>query len=228
MTGSFRKAGMTFYLRQGEVVARVAKSKEKRSNTLGQFVYRQKSRHSVALWHTLSWCKPMFTQHKTNYQGFISLANRLPVVFVPKVGPTSDASLLMPDIPVSDGTLPTVKQQLGEVAGTAALLTNLNAGDLKRDEELVLYSAEQSIEGRTPRVRFSVRKVTLDEMMEVEGHLALTGEEFADERKGWALVRMNDDRCSPQGIVTRCSYYEQFTTDEALQEAAKSYGGLTD
>ena len=228
MTGSFRKAGMTFYLRQGEIVARVAKSKEKRSNTLGQFVYRQKSRHSVALWHTLTWCKPMFTQHKTNYQGFISLANRLPVVFVPKKGAMSDASLLMPGIPVSDGTLPTVKQQLGEVEGTAALLTNLKAGDLKHGEELVLYSAEQVVEGQAPQVRFSVRKVSLDEMTEVEGHLALTGEEFADEMKGWALVRMNDDRCSPQGIVTRCSYYEQFTTDEALQEAAKSYGGLTD
>lgn len=28
--------------------------------------------------------------------------------------------------------------------------------------------------------------------------------------------------------VTRCTYYQRFTTDEALQAAAKSYGGLTD
>jgi hypothetical protein len=181
-------------------------------------------RHTVALWQMLSLCEPLFTQHKTAYQGFMSLANRLPVVYVPKKGPGSDASLLMPEIPVSDGTLPTVKQHLGE----AALLTNLKASELKRDEELVLYTAEQRIEGRTPRVRFSVRKVLLSEMVEVEGCLALEGEEFADAMKGWALVRVAGDRCSPQGIVTRCSYYEQFTTDAALKTAAASYGGLTD
>lgn len=44
--------------------------------------------------------------------------------------------------------------------------------------------------------------------------------------KGWALVRVNGKRCSSQGIVTRCNYYEQFTTDEAMQVAVKSYGGL--
>ena len=45
--------------------------------------------------------------------------------------------------------------------------------------------------------------------------------------KGWALVRMDGDRCSSQGIVTRCTYYERFTTEEAMQKAAESYGGLT-
>ena len=127
----------------------------------------------------------------------------------------------MPDIPVSDGTLPVVKQWLGEAGGTAALLTNLKATDLKHGEELVLYAAEQRIEGKTPRMRLvTVRKVSLSEMTEVEGCLALTGEEFGDEMKG--------DRCSTQTIVTRCTYYQQFTTDEALKTAAKSYGGLTD
>lgn len=223
MTGSFRRAGMTFYLRNGDVVGRVSKSQEKRSNTLGQFVARQKMRHTVALWQALTLCKPLFTQHKTAYQGFMSLANRLPVVYVPKKGPGSDATLLMPEIPVSDGTLPTVKQWLGE----SALLTNLKVSDLKRGEELVLYTAEQRIERQTPRVRFGVRKVTLSEMVEVEGCLALEGEEFADAMKGWALVRVAGDRCSPQGIVTRCSYYQQYTTDAALKTAAASYGGLT-
>ena len=70
MTGSFRRAGMTFYLRNGDVVGRVSKSQEKRSNTLGQFVARQKMRHTVALWQMLTWCKPLFTQRKTAYQNF--------------------------------------------------------------------------------------------------------------------------------------------------------------
>ena len=229
MTGSFRRAGMTLYLRNGDIVARVSKSMEKRSNTLGQFVQRQRMRHTIALWQMLRPCNPMFTQRKTAYQNFASLANRLPVVYVPKTGPGSDASFLMPEIPVSDGTLPVVKQWLGEAGGTAALLTNLEATDLKHGEELVLYAAEQRIEGKTPRMRLvTVRKVSLSEMTEVEGCLALTGEEFGDEMKGWALVRVNGDRCSAQALVTRCTYYQQFTTDEALQAAAKSYGGLTD
>lgn len=78
-----------------------------------------------------------------------------------------------------------------------------------------------------PRVRFHKREVTRREMTVVDGGLALVGEEFADENKGWALVRIDRDRCSPQTIVTRCTLYEQYTTDEALQFAAKSYGGLT-
>ena len=53
-------------------------------------------------------------------------------------------------------------------------------------------------------------------------------DEFADEMKGWALVKVIDDRCSPQTIVTRCSLYQQYTTQEALEIAADSYGGLTE
>ena len=45
--------------------------------------------------------------------------------------------------------------------------------------------------------------------------------------KGWALVRVVGDQCSPQIIVTRCTLYQQYMTEEALQTAAKSYGGLT-
>ena len=50
--------------------------------------------------------------------------------------------------------------------------------------------------------------------------------DFADKMKGWALVRLRGKNCSSQGIVTRCKVYEQYTTEEALEEAAKSYGGL--
>ena len=46
--------------------------------------------------------------------------------------------------------------------------------------------------------------------------------------KGWALVRVDGDRCSTQSLVTRCRYYEQYTSDEALLASAESYGGLTD
>ena len=37
----------------------------------------------------------------------------------------------------------------------------------------------------------------------------------------------NASHASRQRVVTRCTYYERYTTEEALQAAAKSYGGLT-
>ena len=85
----------------------------------------------------------------------------------------------------------------------------------------------QTLEYEIPRVRFSVREVSWRDMTVVDGRLALVGEEFADEMKGWALVKVVDDRCSPQTIVTRCTLYQQYTTEEALKKAADSYGGLT-
>ena len=44
---------------------------------------------------------------------------------------------------------------------------------------------------------------------------------------GWALVHVRQGAYSAQTVVTRCTLYEQYTTEEALQRAAESYGGLT-
>ena len=55
----------------------------------------------------------------------------------------------------------------------------------------------------------------------------LKGEEFSDEKKGWALVLVRGERCSPQTIVTHCTLYQEYMTEDALQKAADSYGGLT-
>ena len=235
LNGSVRRAGVTFYLKQGQMIVRSSRSKEKRSCTRQQFIQRQRLRHAIALWQMLSDCQPMFTQRKTAYGNFVALANRLPVVFVPCKGPLEGASFLMPDMPVSDGSLTPIKQQLGSVDGTAALLTDLKADDIQRYEKLLLYTAEQCIEERIPRVRFHlVREMAKDEFVEVDGRLALTGEEFANTMRGWALVRVRPsstpgkDRCSTQSLVTQCRFYEQYTTEEALQYAAESYGGLTD
>lgn len=223
-----RIAGTTFYVRDGQVVGRPAIQHEKRSNTFPQFVQRQKMRHAIALWKMLKLCDVMFTERKNACLNFKSLAMHLLVAYVPD-GFMNQSSFLMPDIPVSDGTLPTVKQKLGEVNGTPALLTNLKAEERSEHVKLRLYTAVQTIEsGALPRVRFSMREVSWWDMTVVDGHLALVGEEFADEMKGWALVKVIGDRCSSQGIVTRCTVYEQYTTEEALERAANSYGGLTD
>ena len=225
-TGRVPKSNVTIYYRNGDFVVRPAHSEGKRSNTSKQFVQRQRMRHSIALWKALKPCQPLFTNGKTNYNGFITLANRLPVVFVPKFWDDC-AALLMPDIPVSEGTLLPIKQQIGMVDGTPALMTNLKAAEWGQPERWMLYTAEQ-LEGDTiPMVRFKVREVPLDEFTEVDGCLALVDNEFSNEMKGWALVRRDGDRCSSQGIVTHCTYYERFTTEEAMQKAAESYGGLT-
>ena len=225
-TGRMPKSGVTVYYRNGVMVTRSATSKEKRSNTNQQFVQRQRMRHSIALWKALKPCQPMFTNGATNYNGFITLANRLPVVFVPKFWEDC-AALLMPDIPVSEGTLLPIKQQLGMVDDIPALITNLKATEWEEPERWLLYTVEQFEGKTTPMVSFKVREVPIDEFTEVDGCLALVDNEFSNEMKGWALARVNGDRCSSQGIVTRCTYYEQFTTEEALQKAAESYGGLT-
>lgn len=127
--GKIPSLGVTKYIRNGTVVTRVSTSEGRRSNTRGQFIQRQRMRHSIALWKDLSLWSPMFTEGKTAYHRFLSLANQLPVVFLPKNKDSVEGSLLMPGIPMSDGKLQPVLQQLGEVDGIPALITDRKAGD---------------------------------------------------------------------------------------------------
>jgi hypothetical protein len=225
--GRIPSLGVTKYIRKGSVVTRVSTSNSGRSNSLKQFVQRQRMRHGIALWKRLSPCSPMFTEGKTHYLGFLSLANKLPVVYMPKIKYDVEGSLLMPGIPVSGGTLRTMQQTLGEVDGIPALITDEKASNSLPYSAFLLYTAEQGT-GRDdcPEVKFKVRAVQPDEFTFVDGCLALVDSDFANEAKGWALVRLQGKNCSSQGIVTRCKVYEQYTTEEALEEAAKSYGGL--
>lgn len=224
--GRIPSLGITTYIRNGSIVTRVSTS-DVRSNTRKQFIQRQRMRHSIALWKQLAPCIPLFTQGKTAYHSFLSLANRLPVVYLPKNKAEIEGSLLMPGIPVSDGTLQPIQQTLGEVDGIPALITDRKVNVILPYEAFLLYTAEQQFYyNDCPEVSFKVRVVKRDEFAEVNGCLALVGDDFTDEMKGWALVRMIGRNCSSQSIVTRCKVYEQYTTDEALQKAAKSYGGL--
>jgi len=226
LVGSLRKDGITTYMKQGKMIVRSANSMERRSNTLPQFIQRQKMRHSVALWRMLKFCEPMFTQGTTAYNNFLSLANRLPVLYVEK-GLMENTSFLMPGIPVSDGMLPEIKENLGEVDGMPALMTDLKAHDREPWAKLWLFTAIQTGIERDIRVRFDKREVAWEEMTVVDGHYVLKGDEFADNTKGWALVLVKGERCSTQTIVTRCTLYEKYMTEKALHKAADSYGGLT-
>ncbi len=225
--GKIPSLGVTKYIRNGTVVTRVSTSEGRRSNTRSQFIQRQRMRHSIALWKELSPWSPLFTEGKTAYHRFLSLANKLPVAFLSKNKASVEGSLLMPGIPVSEGSLLPVQQRLGDVDGTPALITDRNAGEVRPNEVFLLYTAEQQFHrDDCPRVIFRMREVKRDEFTIVDGCLALLDNDFDNEMKGWALVRVMGKNCSTQSIVTRCRYYEQFTTEEALEEAAKSYGGL--
>lgn len=220
----FRVAGTTLYVRQGQVVGCPSKRGERKEFTMRQFVQRQKMRHTTALWKMLKIREVMFTERRNACQNFSSLANRLlQTVYVIDNGIMNQASFLMPDIPVSDGTLPVVKLELGEVDGVPALITDLKTCDEGDGERLLFYTAVQHIESDLPRVRFCMREISRSDMTAADGRYVLKGDEFADDMKGWALVRVIGNRCSPQGIVTRCKYYEPYTTKEALEKAFDSY-----
>lgn len=224
--GKIPSLGITKYIRNGVVVTRVSTS-DGYSNTPKQFVQRQRMRHSLALWKELSRWSPMFTEGKTAYHRFLSLANQLPVVFLPKNKAEVEGSLLLPGIPVSEGNLLPIQLRLGEVGGTPALITDRKADDVRPFEVFILYTAEQKLRREDcPMVVFKMREVKRDEFTRVDGCLALVDKDFANEMKGWALVRVMGKNCSTQSIVTRCNYYQQYTTEEAMEVAAKSYGGL--
>lgn len=228
VNGSVRTAGLTMYTKNGQTIVRTSHSMQPKRRTRAQFAVRQRTRHTTALWQLMCASELTFASAKSSFAGFASLANRLPVVYIPRTGTLSGASLLMPGIPLCEGPLTAIGLTLGESEGTAALLTDMGQGALGKGDTLRLYTLRQCFEQGKPRVRLSSREVARSEFASVDGYMALVGEEFSDPMAGWALVRFNGDRCSTQSIVTRCNYYEQFTTEEALQAAAKSYGGLTE
>lgn len=228
LNGSLKKSGVTFYLRGGQTIMRTAHSEQPKRRTRAQFVARQQLTHSCRLWKMLCWAgEPLFEKTPTAYARFRTLMRRTPVVFTPCLGPMYGASLLLPGMPVSDGVLPVVEQRLGDVDGTAALLTSLTAADLRRGDKLRLYTLRQTIDGSRPRVRITASDLRVSDFQTVDGRLALVGDDFADDMTGWALVHIRGARCSSQQVVTRCTYYQPFTTEDALLAAAATYGGLT-
>lgn len=186
--GKIPSLGVTKYIRNGTVVTRVSTSEGRRSNSRGQFIQRQRMRHSIALWKELSCWSPMFTEGKTAYHRFLSLANQLPVVYLPKNKDSVEGSLLMPSIPVSEGSLSPVQSRLGDVDGMPALITDRKVGEVRPFEVFLLYTAEQQFQREDcPNVSFKMREVKRDEFAVVDGCLALVDNDFGSEMKGQVL-----------------------------------------
>lgn len=222
LNGSLKKAGVTFYTKNGQTIMRVARSQQPMRRTREQFVARQRMRHAVAMWRPLKWAgEPLL-----GYGRFLSLMRRVPAVFLTENQHISGVTLLLPGMPVSDGVLPVVEQWLGMVEGTPALLVEPGSLEMRSGDKLLLYRAQQTFHFDTPRVAITRREVESSEWVVDGDRVALVDESFGDTLSGWTLVHTRGGRCSSQGVVTCCTYYQQFTTEEALLTAAESYGGI--
>ncbi|MBR1799496.1 MAG: hypothetical protein IJ761_06345 [Bacteroidales bacterium] len=228
VNGSVKTAGVTFYTRQGKTVVRAAHSLQPKRRTAKQFDMRMRMKHTIALWHVLKPYNPMFPEGTSAYHRFASAANMLPVVYLPNAKKSGEASVLLPQMPVSEGPLPQIELQIEASTASAALLTNLKPTDIEPTERLMLYEFRQTEVESIPNIEVECRQVPLSDFAKKNGRLVLRDSRFADPMCGWALVRIDGDRCSTQTVVTNCTFYTRFTSDQAREEAIASYGGLTE
>ena len=109
----------------------------------------------------------------------------------------------------------------------------LMPGDIVR-----FYRFEQRMQDDCPTVKITCCELALDNdprqnpalrnwrFLSHEGRLAIGGAD--DENTGWAVVLFGEKEqsASTQKVLTTCQLYEQYTTDEALANAAESYGNI--
>ena len=105
-------------------------------------------------------------------------------------------------------------------------------------DKVRFYRFGQLLEGDCPRVKVNCCELALDNdprqnpalrnwrFYSHEGRLAIGGAD--DENRGWAVVIYGEKEqsASTQQALTTCRMYEQYTTDEALTQAAESYGNV--
>ena len=233
---------LTYYKRYGESFARPKHIQQPRRLSRDQLLVRERQSHNNALWRALKRTGMVFFDgDHAPYNRFMSINRLSPVPYLKKQHFYSDNALLLPEMVVSDGPLPSISYQLGEDDGQPALLTDLTKSAASK-YTLLLYVLKQTvmpnhtIDDFRVSIKVETLKVTdfvnvpstlMSPYKNVRGTLALVGERFADPMLGFALVRVKDGLASHQRVVTHCTYYERYTTEEALQAAAESYGGLT-
>lgn len=119
------------------------------------------------------------------------------------------------------------------------LLSSSNRNpQLMPGDKVRFYRFEQRIQDDCPTVKISCCELALDndprqnpalrnwQFFSHEGRLAIGNAD--DENTGWAVVLFGEKEqsASTQRVVTTCRLYEQYTTDEALAQAAESYGNV--
>lgn len=235
--------GLTVYKRDGKAYVRVSHIHQPRRLSRKQLMLRERQSHNNVVWRALKATRRVyFDGDKAPYYRFMSVNTFSPVPYLEKGQFYSGSALLLPEMVVSDGPLPPIGYQLGEVDGQPALLTDLTKSKASR-MTLLLYVLKQEVtpwrkDSDSFRMVIKVETLTADDFVnvpstlmspykDVHGTLALVGERYADPMLGFGLVHIKNGVASHQRVVTRCTYYERYTTEEALLVAAKSYGGLT-
>jgi len=238
-----RIGGITAFVRNGKKYMRKSTSHQPRRLSQKQLAMRERLGHNNALWRALSSTKHVFFEGAdTAYNRFMSVNCESPIPYLLKRQYHSGNALLLPDMIVSDGPLKPINYQLGEVDGRPALYTDLNKSAARKDT-LLLYVLHQRVihwheDEDLFQLDIQVEPVSLDRFTvvpstlqtpfkNIHGVLALVDERYGDPMLGFALVRVQEGHASRQRVVTRCTYYERFTTEEAMQAAAQSYGGMT-
>lgn len=221
VNGSIRSAGVTFYTKKGQTIIRASQSRQPVRRTLAQFDIREGRAHANHLWQTVN---PLGL---ITYAQFCRLVAKLPALYLTREEHSKGYTLLLPGIPVACGTLPDIQQRLGQVDGTAALLTDLDPTLLSPADRFTLVEVEQVWFGVQPRLAAATEEIAQPAFDRVEGRLALVGDRYGEADRGWTLVRRRHKLCSTQTVVTAATAYQAYLTEEARQRAASSYGGLT-
>ena len=118
------------------------------------------------------------------------------------------------------------------------LCTNHRNPQLMHGDRVRFYRFEQQLKDDCPTVKITCCELALDNdprhipgsrgwrFYSHEGRLAIGGAD--DESTGWAVVLFGkkEQSASTQRVVTTGRLYEQYTTDEALTQAAESYGNV--
>lgn len=235
---------MTIYKRGGKIFARPSKIHQPRRLSRKQLALREQITHNNILWRSLKATGYTYFEGGADpYRRFMSVNRFSPTVYLTKRQARNNFTLLLPGMAVSNGPLPPIQYQLDQVDGQPALLTDLTLKDIRKGEYL-LYVLRQEVfhwqnGEEDAQMRISVVPITSDQDIVIprvgtvrlmtlpSGTIALVGDLFSEPMFGFSLVHIKDSHVSPQLVVTNCTYYERFTTEDALQSAAQSYGGLT-
>lgn len=185
------------------------------------------------------------------YRCFMSVNTQSPIVYLTKSQLANNMSLLLPSMAVSIGPVTPISYQSDEVDGKPALLTDIDHNDIRKGTYLLHVLKQEVLHWQNndehAQLHISVVPVTSDHPIEFphigtacfvdvpstiltscqfsSDSLVLVGDMFSDSMLGFALVHVVDGRASTQCIITRCTYYEHFTTEEALQVAADAERG---
>ena len=234
---------LTVYKRGEKTFVRPTHIHQPRRLSRKQLLLRERQSHNNVLWRALKATgRVYFDGDKAPYYRFMSVNTYSPVPYLKKDQLYSGNALLLPEMVVSDGPLAPISYQLGEADGQPALLTDLSKAKASR-MTLLLYVLQQKVytfQNGTDMFKLSIKVEPLaaDDFVrvpstltspykDVHGTLALVGDRYANPNLGFGLVHIKDGLASRQQVVTCCTYYMHYTTEEALQAAAMSYGGLT-